>query len=44
MKADILNNEYVCLQLTLLLGKRDYVDHVDTVDAVGEFLFMGPQF
>lgn len=25
-------------QLTLYLGKRDYVDHVDTVDAVGEQL------
>jgi len=25
-------------QLTLYLGKRDFVDHVDSVDAVGEKL------
>lgn len=26
-----------CLQLSLYLGKRDFVDHVDSVDTVGEW-------
>lgn len=26
-----------CLQLSIYLGKRDFVDHVETVDAVGEW-------
>ncbi len=31
-------NALFVFQLTLYLGKRDYVDHVDSVDAVGEKL------
>lgn len=26
-----------CLQLSLYLGKRDFVDHVDSVDTVDEW-------